>query len=992
MGFISRKIFPACGSMCVCCPAMRSRSRQPVKRYKKLLADIFPKSPDGSPSDRKIGKLCEYAAKNPFRIPKIVKYLEERCYKELRSEHIKFINIVVEAYNKLLCMCKEQMVYFAVSLLTVVSELLDNGKQDALQILGCQTLTKFIYSQSDSTYAHNIEKFVHKVCMLAQMSGEGHQQCALRASSLQCLSAMVWFMVEFSSIFEGFDEIVQATLDNYEPDMCNEEEDERGGSLHNWVDEVVRSEGRTAGESSPNCIILRPRPVIKDPSLLTKEELDTPKVWAQICIQRMADLAKESITAMRRVMDPMLAYFDSGHHWVPRDGLSSLVLSDMSYKLETSGNQQLILASVIRHLDHKNIFHDLQLKSCVIRVATALARQIGISSALTEIGSVSDLCRHLRKSLQVTVEAVGEEELNLNYSLQNAIEDCLVEIAKGVCDAQPLFDLMAITLEKMPTAGAVARATMGSSMILAHMIALVSVSSPHRQVFPEALLVQLLHVMLHPDVEVRVRGHQILSILLVPNSSCPRHEVSSVRANCPYESRRWESSTASALASITARLEKLRREKNGATPEKQGHAVQDDFKGMDVSNEEGKQGFARKNSPNFCKISIMEKAAGSAGLSDEPYILKFSEDQIGQLLSALWIQANVPDNLPSNFEAIAHSFVLTLLSSRLTNPCKNLVIRFFHLPLSLRIISLDANNGMLFPACRRSIFTLATSMLMFAAKIYQIHDLIDLLKSVDPSNMDPYLGISKDLHLFVRPQADVREYGSALDNQKASSLLLHLRSQTCESDKVLLNILIQSLSNITEVDGEDLAKQLSEAYKPEDTFVFGPQLILDLDNNQIVVHSKKSLSFDEEFSTNSSVDDDTMSEASVAMSRMPSTPSFSDVISIGKLLETALEVAGQVAGTTVSTSPLPYNTMASQCEALGTGPRRKLSNWLAHENNRARSAADHFFPATDGRAAIKKITSNDAFLQGDIMPKDQCLTMKLPPASPFDNFLRAAGC
>lgn len=45
MGIISRKIFPACGNMCVCCPALRSRSRQPVKRYRKLLADIFPKSP-----------------------------------------------------------------------------------------------------------------------------------------------------------------------------------------------------------------------------------------------------------------------------------------------------------------------------------------------------------------------------------------------------------------------------------------------------------------------------------------------------------------------------------------------------------------------------------------------------------------------------------------------------------------------------------------------------------------------------------------------------------------------------------------------------------------------------------------------------------------------------------------------------------------------------------------------------------------------------------
>ncbi|KAK4575756.1 hypothetical protein RGQ29_026634 [Quercus rubra] len=69
--------------MCVCCPALRSSSRQPVKRYKKLLAGIFPKSLDGPPNERKIVKLCEYAAKNPVRIPKIAKYLEERCHKEL---------------------------------------------------------------------------------------------------------------------------------------------------------------------------------------------------------------------------------------------------------------------------------------------------------------------------------------------------------------------------------------------------------------------------------------------------------------------------------------------------------------------------------------------------------------------------------------------------------------------------------------------------------------------------------------------------------------------------------------------------------------------------------------------------------------------------------------------------------------------------------------------------------------------------------------------
>lgn len=44
MGVISRKIFPVCESLCFFCPALRARSRHPVKRYKKLLADIFPRS------------------------------------------------------------------------------------------------------------------------------------------------------------------------------------------------------------------------------------------------------------------------------------------------------------------------------------------------------------------------------------------------------------------------------------------------------------------------------------------------------------------------------------------------------------------------------------------------------------------------------------------------------------------------------------------------------------------------------------------------------------------------------------------------------------------------------------------------------------------------------------------------------------------------------------------------------------------------------------
>lgn len=66
-------------------------------------------------------------------------------------------------------------------------------------------------------------------------------------------------------------QIVNATLDSYEQARSCEEDDERREAHHNWVDEVVRYEGKGSGiESSSSFMIVRPRPEAKDPSLLTR--------------------------------------------------------------------------------------------------------------------------------------------------------------------------------------------------------------------------------------------------------------------------------------------------------------------------------------------------------------------------------------------------------------------------------------------------------------------------------------------------------------------------------------------------------------------------------------------------------------------------------------------------------------------------------------------------------------------------------------------------
>lgn len=54
-----------------------------------------------------------------------------------------------------------------------------------------------MYGQADGTYTHNVEKLVRKVCALAYEKGDEHQRHRLRASSLQCLSAMVVLLFDF---------------------------------------------------------------------------------------------------------------------------------------------------------------------------------------------------------------------------------------------------------------------------------------------------------------------------------------------------------------------------------------------------------------------------------------------------------------------------------------------------------------------------------------------------------------------------------------------------------------------------------------------------------------------------------------------------------------------------------------------------------------------------------------------------------------------------
>lgn len=65
--------------------------------------------------------------------------------------------------------------------------------------------------------------------------------------------------------------------------------------------------------------------------------------------------------------------------------------------------------------------------------------------------------------------------------------------------------------------------------------------------------------------------------------------------------------------------------------------------------------------------------------------------------------------------------------------------------------------------------------------------------------MDPYVGITDDFQVYVKHQYAEKNYGTASDNEEASTTLLQLRDKAYESDRVVFSTLVESLSAVTQV-------------------------------------------------------------------------------------------------------------------------------------------------------------------------------------------------
>ncbi|KAL7120524.1 hypothetical protein ACP275_02G128100 [Erythranthe tilingii] len=637
----------------------------------------------------------------------------------------------------------------------------------------------------------------------------------------------------------------------------------------------------------------------------------------------------------------------------------------------------------------------------IVQVAISLAQVTKAQTSVKIVGAFSDMMRHLRKSIHCSLDdsVLGDEIIQWNRKFHAVIDECLVQLSHKVGDAGPILDVMAVMLESISNITVMSRNTIAAVYRAAQIVAFLPNLLYQNKAFPEALFHQILLAMVTPDHETRLGAHRIFSVVLVPSSVCPN--TASTSQNCASLERTL-SRSASAFSSSAALFEKLRKE----------HSLSQKF--VDQADEiligtEGKskdQSLLTRLTSSYSRKSTVKRHSLPPILCNmenelKGISLKLKTRQISLLLSSIWVQAISHLNTPANYEAIAHTYSLLMLFSRNKKSSNEILIRSFQLAFSLRSISL--RGGPLQPSRRRSLFTLAASMILFLSKAHGFLPLATYAKAaLTDEIIDPFLRLVDDCKLEALDHKTggydtVKVYGSKEDDEDALNSLSTIRINEEQSTEYFASIILKNMGKLSDDESSNIKEELLKDFIPDEICPLGPQLVIDTPGltYRLSEADNSIFSTSDDYPTDSFISQtDSCSQLTLDSPSLLSVDQFMDMVS-----ETTKEV---VQLSSLTPSELPFKDMASHCEALQIGKHQVMSNFMAApllliQDSQDITEAHDKQPSDDdddacpqpGSFTIPLITGSPIRCGPEFQAQPDFF--RLPASSPFDNFLKAAG-
>ncbi|XP_045540413.1 protein EFR3 homolog cmp44E isoform X3 [Papilio machaon] len=461
---------------CGCCSALRPR-------YKRLVDNIFPASPQDGLVKSNMEKLTFYSLSSPEKLDRIGEYLFQKASRDIYRRRHGFVIIAMEAMDQLLLACHSQTLnLFVESFLKMVQKLLESTDPQ-LQILATQSFVRFANIEEDTpSYHRRYDFFVSKFSAMCHSNhGDKPIRDKIRLAGIQGLQGVIRKTVSddlVENIWEAqhMDKIVPSLLYNmqvaekYETVSCME------------------TDGRDGAE--------------EDPSRL-----------AEACLREL--VGRASFGHIRSVLRPVLTHFDRHELWVPNDfAVHTFKIIMFSIQAQYSYS---VVEALMQHLDAGSGGGAARTRVRAAR-ASVLSNIVAIAAADSVGPSVLEIINNLLTNLRASVARDSEKESEEKL-YQEALINALGEFADHLPDYQKI-DIMMFIVSKIPSGQRAGKPAKPDVMLQSILLkSLLKVGTTYKttelsKAFPAAFLEALLRLSSAGEPCTRALLQRILHTLL----------------------------------------------------------------------------------------------------------------------------------------------------------------------------------------------------------------------------------------------------------------------------------------------------------------------------------------------------------------------------------------------------------------------------------------------------------------------------------------------